>query len=491
MKIAAYCRVSTEKEAQLNSMDQQVNFFNEFASKNGHELYRIYPDEGISGKQAKNRVEFQKMMEDARRGLFEMVAVKDISRFARNTVDLLNYVRELKSMDIEVQFITNNQTTLGNSEFVLTMFGALAQEESANTSKRVKFGKNITAKKGRVPNCVYGYDKVVGDKYKLTINEEEAKVVRDIFDLYVHKRMGGNKIARYLNSLGLTTKRDKTDFTSVAITRMLRNQLYTGKVTNKKSEVVDFITGTRKKKPKDEWIVVDKPEFRIIDDEIFDKAQKILDSRIDSFKCGVRKDRSTHVFSTLLYCEECGFAFRRTIRQYKNTYVRWSCNGRSQRGRESCNNHTIIDEKELVAAVKGFLGNSIQNKIEFINATIMELEKAKESTIQDKRTVETVKKELSKLKNKKQKYVEMFSSEVIDMEELKNLTNILNVDMEKLESEAKELINKKNIVDEGKIKIIKMAEDLLSDDFIDNTFLKKFIETIEVNRNGEVKVVTK
>lgn len=116
------------------------------------------------------------MMSDAEHGLFDMVVVKDISRFARNTVDLLQNVRKLKSLGIETQFLTANMTSMGNSEFVLTIFGALAQEESANTSKRVKFGKKMNAEKGRVPNIVYGYDKTIGDYFNLEINESEAKV---------------------------------------------------------------------------------------------------------------------------------------------------------------------------------------------------------------------------------------------------------------------------------------------------------------------------
>ena len=114
------------------------------------------------------------MMPDAELGQFEMLVVKDISRFARNTVDLLQSVRRLKALGIETLFLTGNMTSLGNSELVLTIFGALAQEESANLSKRVKFGKQLNAKSGRVPNIVYGYDKTSGDYFNLTINEQEA-----------------------------------------------------------------------------------------------------------------------------------------------------------------------------------------------------------------------------------------------------------------------------------------------------------------------------
>ena len=175
MNIAAYCRVSTDKEDQLNSLEAQKSFFSEYCEKTGDNLVRLYADEGISGTKTKNRREFLQMMSDAEHGLFQMVVVKDISRFARNTVDLLQNIRKLKAMGIETQFLTANMTSMGNSEFVLTVFGALAQEESNNTSKRVKFGKKINAEKGRVPNFVYGYDKTIGDYFNLTINEERRK----------------------------------------------------------------------------------------------------------------------------------------------------------------------------------------------------------------------------------------------------------------------------------------------------------------------------
>ena len=147
------------------------------------------------------------MIEDAELGLFDMVVVKDISRFARNTVDLLQNIRKLKALGIETQFLTANMTSMGNSEFVLTIFGALAQEESYNTSKRVKFGKKINAEKGRVPNIVYGYDKTIGKYFDLSINEREADVIREIFHLYTEDGFGAAKIANYLNQKGIKTKR--------------------------------------------------------------------------------------------------------------------------------------------------------------------------------------------------------------------------------------------------------------------------------------------
>ena len=158
MRIAAYCRVSTDKEEQKESLRHQKEFFEEYARRNGHALVRLYADEGISGTSLKKREEFKRLLRDAELGLFELVVVKDVSRFARNTVDALQSVRRLKALGINTLFINGSMTSIGDGEFALTLFSAMAQEESNNLSKRVKWGKRINAEKGRVPPRVYGFD---------------------------------------------------------------------------------------------------------------------------------------------------------------------------------------------------------------------------------------------------------------------------------------------------------------------------------------------
>ena len=195
MRIAAYCRVSTAKEEQLDSLAHQKEFFQAYAQRNGYELVKIYADEGISGTRLQKREQFQALLHDAKGHRFELVVVKDISRFARNTVDFLQSVRALKELGVNTRFLTADMDSLGESEFVLTVFGALAQEESANLSKRVKFGKKLNAQKGRVPRCIYGYDRI--DNFTLQINQAEADVVR-LIDAYVEKmRESGNTNITY------------------------------------------------------------------------------------------------------------------------------------------------------------------------------------------------------------------------------------------------------------------------------------------------------
>lgn len=494
MKIAAYCRVSTEKEAQIDSLEKQIEFFNEFTKKNGYDLYKLYADEGISGKQIKHRKQFQAMMQDAKAKKFEKVVVKDVSRFARNTVDLLQSIRELKSYGIEVDFLNNGEIMEGGSEFILTILGAMAQQESANMSKRVKFGKDITAQKGRVPNIVFGYDKMPDERYTLKINEEEAKIVKEIFENYVYKGMGTTKIAWELNERGIRTKKTKSRWVQTSIVRMLKNPIYTGRVTNKKSEVTDFITGTRKDLPEEEWIVVEKPEMGIISDELFNKAQEILAQRSTEFKLNCKREKTSYVFSTLIYCKHCGYSYRRTKRKYTENgkeYIRWVCSGRNSMGVSSCPNTTVIDEEELLNAIKEYLKSIISNKKEFMKSVQKEFDKITKLRENNERSEKSLLQEIEKITVKKQKYMEMFQNEVINIQELKKYTNPLNEDISRLERELKLItseIKEKDVLEKELSRTISTVDDILNNETITNAMLKTIIDVIEVDSEANIEV---
>lgn len=494
MKIAAYCRVSTEKEAQIDSLEKQIEFFNEFTKKNGYELYKLYADEGISGKQIKHRKQFQQMMIDAKAKKFDKVVVKDVSRFARNTVDLLQSVRELKSYGVQVDFLNNGEVMEGGSEFILTILGAMAQQESANMSKRVKFGKDITAKKGRVPNLVFGYDKIPDERYTLKINEEEAKIVKEIFESYVYKGIGTTKIAWNLNDRGIRTKKTKSKWVQTSIVRMLKNPIYTGRVTNKKSEVTDFITGTRKELPEEEWIVVERPEMRIISDELFNRAQELLEQRSNEFKLNNKREKTEYVFSTLIYCKHCGYSFRRIRRKYTEDgkeYIRWVCSGRNSMGVNHCPNTTVIDEEELLNAIKIYLKSIIKNKKDFMKAVEKEFEKITKLRENNERSEESLLKEIEKVTVKKQKYMEMFQNEIINIQELKKYTNPINEDIARLERELKLItseIKEKDVLEKELNKTIKTVDDILNNQTITNAMLKTIIDVIEVDSDSNVEV---
>ncbi len=280
MRYAAYCRVSTGSDEQLNSLINQKRFFEEYVNRRGDTLVKIYADRGISGKSMANRTEFKKLLSDSTKGEFDAVLVKDISRFARNTLDFLTGIRTLKMQGVDVIFIGANQKVLGESEFVLTLFAALAQEESCALSKRIIFGKKQGAKGGRVPNLIYGYDKV--DTYNLKVNPDEATVVKDIYRMYAYQNMGYRKIADCLNTRAIPSKLGK-QWNPKAIKRILSNPIYKGVLVNNKTETKDFLLGIRGEVPMDERYYHVKEELRIVDDEVYEKVSNLLDKRSKLF----------------------------------------------------------------------------------------------------------------------------------------------------------------------------------------------------------------
>jgi len=490
MNIAAYCRVSTDKEDQLNSLEAQKKFFAEYTQRTGDTLVRLYADEGISGTKIKNRKEFLKMMSDAERGFFDLVVVKDISRFARNTVDLLQNIRKLKALGIETQFLTANMTSMGNSEFVLTIFGALAQEESANTSKRVKFGKKINAEKGKVPNLVFGYDKTNGDLFNLAINEREADAVRTIFNMYISEGCGAAKIANKLNERGIKTKRN-CKWSANAFVRILTNELYAGKIINGKQEVADFLTGQRKDKDSTEWLITERADLKIIEPEDFEKVQKIMQSRGQTFKLDKERHSNKFLFSTLIKCKDCGWSFRRVERTYKNTYVSWVCSGRNGKGADSCPNRTSIAESTLIKALTDYFANILANQKNVVKYVVSEFEKvykAKDENIDYERQLTA---ELNKLTKSRQKFMDMYTDDLISREELNRQLAGVRQRIEHIENELKMVTHHltKHEQLEGILnKTFRSIEDITDVSQMTNAQLRKIIERIEVDKDGNVDI---
>lgn len=489
MNIAAYCRVSTDKADQLNSLETQKKFFVEYAEKTGHTLVRLYADEGLSGTKVKHRREFQRMMAEAELGMFDQLVVKDISRLARNTVDLLQSVRKLKALGIQTLFLTANMDSMGDSEFVLTMFGALAQEESANMSKRIKFGKRVNAERGKVPNLVYGYDKTIGDYFSLTVNPEEAKVVRKIYDWYIQDGFGAGKIADTLNRQGLRTKRGRI-WNQNGVCRILSNPIYTGKIINGKQEIRDFLTSARADRPQDEWLIADRPELRIISDEQFRLAAEIRAGRNQMFHQEHKRQSSKYLFSTLIQCKECGWSFRRTSRTYKNTYVRWVCSKRNGQGTAHCENASSVEENQLIEQLDQYFRSLIRDRKK---AAQLFRQKLKESLGGDfaKEEKRTLRDRRAKLEKTRKKYLDLYADDLITRQELDKQLGGTREEIGRLEERLRQL--ELTALSDGMINVLigQMFQNL--DNFLtvrnlNNGQLKQLISKIEVDKDGNVDV---
>lgn len=495
-KLACYCRVSTKKDAQLDSLENQVQYFTDYADKHGFVLFNVYADEGKSGKQMKKRPQFMQMLRDARKHKFDCVAVKDISRFARNTEDFLNAIRELKELGI-VTFFTNNGLDSKDAELTLTILASVAQEESNKMSKSVKWGKRINMEKGKVPNFVFGYNQI--DKFTLEINPEEAEIVHKIFDLYTDEGYGTSKIAGYLNKRGILTKKlKKANWYQKTVIDILRNELYTGKVINRKTEIKDWIKETRTRLPQSEHIVVERPELRIISDEQFIKAKNLLEYRKEAFKLNNKRESYKYIFSGLIKCADCGYSFRRLTRQYVEggkTYKRWVCSYRNAKGSDMCPNTVVIDEEVLLGCIKEYFieicGDTealIKEVIRQVNTRIHKM--IKEIRADDKELLD----EIKDLKKQESKYKDMYVEELITIEELKEKLIPIKNKREHLEMQVRQLASQNDISNNIEVEVRKyfknMSNILRIEDW-SNEQLKQVIEKINVTHEGDITIQLK
>ena len=495
MKIAAYCRVSTDKDEQLDSLVHQKEFFVEYAKRNGHELFRLYADEGISGTSLKKRDEFNRLMRDARCGLFQAVVVKDFSRLARNTVDFLISIRELKSLGINTIFLTANMNTMGDSEFILTLFSAMAQEESSNLSKRVKFGKKINAEKGRVPQRIFGYDRI--DNFTLSINPKEARVVRKIFSLYNEQGLGCRTISQQLNRDGDKTKLG-SEWNARGVRRVLVNPIYRGILVNHKYEIEDFLTGKQVNIPKEEHFYHERPEWAIVSAEVFDKAQEIMASRRIKYDSGepFRDARysSKHIFSTLIKCAHCGRSFTRKTYTYVNTRVYWHCVTNDQYTAERCDNNISLNEPDLIQALRQYFSSLITNKDDFIASVLASLEQKLPKTENPLQTKQEMESRRKKLLSRKNRYQEMYADDLLTLSELKEKLaqimdelKLLDMDLEQIEQSARIRNNAELIIHRYTDEILRFLEL----DTITNADMRRVIDHISVDKDGNVQVILK
>lgn len=484
MKIAAYCRVSTDKEEQLHSLNHQKEFFMEYARRKGYELYRLYADEGISGTSLKNREAFKALLRDAELGFFDMVVVKDISRFARNTVDALQSIRKLKALGINTLFLTANMDSMGDSEFVLTLFSAMAQEESNHLSKRVKWGKKINAEKGRVPQRLFGYDRI--DNFTLEINPREAATVRKIFSLYNEQDLGCRTISMILNREG-----DKTKFGGEwnprGVRRVLVNPIYCGILVNHKYEIADFLTGKQISIPKEEQFIHQRPAWAIVTPEVFQKAQEILSSRRKTYNSGASpasRYSGKHLFSTLIKCAHCGRSFTRKSYTYANTRVYWRCVTKDQYTAESCPSRVILDEAVLIQALKDYFSSVMEDKESFTSAVLSAVKVRLPEA--GKAVQKTVTKQ-KRLLQKQERYREMYAENLITMEVLKEKLAVISEALKVLDSAFTEADSRTSPAVDFALEIHRF----LNLESMTNGDLRQILDRVTVDQAGNVRVIIK
>lgn len=334
IRVAAYCRVSTDTEEQATSYQTQIEHYQEVISKNPEWTFAgIFADDGISATSTKNREEFNKMIRECMNGKIDMIITKSISRFARNTVDCLNYIRQLKAKNIPVYFEKESINTMDSrGEVLLTIMASLAQQESESLSQNVKLGMQYRFQQGKImvnTTCFLGYDK---DKDgNLVINPEQAEVVKRIFREYLEGK-SILAICRGLERDKIKTSRGNSRWHDSSVRKILENEKYMGDALLQKTYTVDFLKKKRIKNTGEmpQYYVTDDHEA-IIPKELFMMVQEEMARRGLERDCFGKKRgfSSNHCFSQIVYCAECGEPFRRIHwnNRGKKSVV-WRCSSR-------------------------------------------------------------------------------------------------------------------------------------------------------------------
>lgn len=369
LRVAAYCRVSTDDEEQKTSYEAQIGYYTEKINQNPEwQMAGIFADEGISGTQAKKRPEFLKMIRLCRQRKIDIILTKSLSRFARNTVDSLGYIRELRALGIAVISEKENINTLtAESEMLITIMSCFAQAESESISKNVSWGVRQSFKNGNVPMQyarLLGYRK--GHDGNAEIIPEEAEVVKEIYRCYLDG-MSMNLIADRLNEKGLTTKGGSSPYRKTVVQRILTNEKYTGDALLQKTYVTDCITKkTRKNNGELPMYLVKNHHEPIISRTDFNRVQEEMARRsakrtiADKLtKTGQGKYSAKYALSELLICGECGEHYRRvtwTAKGFKE--IKWRCVSRIQYGKKKCHSSPTVDEqafhRAIVSAINEF-----------------------------------------------------------------------------------------------------------------------------------------
>ena len=499
MKAAAYIRVSTDKEEQKSSLENQREFFESYIPKRGDELVTIYCDKGKSATKMQNRKDLQRLRKAAKHGEFEKIYVKDVSRLFRNTLDFITVTRELSSYGVSLHLVNMGEGK-DIDGFTLNLMAMLAENESQRISEKVKFGKQAGKEKGRVPNFVFGYDRI--DRYTLVPNPEESQWVRKIFDLYTEKKWGMAKIASYLYKSSVQTKKLKDgkpnfNWSQITVGILLKNEIYTGHIINGKESSIDIFTEKRKENPEDEWYIVERPEFRIISDEQFNKAQEQMKINAQNYSGTFSRRSDKHLFSNLIKCGSCGFSYRRYQRSHSKNgplYVWWTCSKRSAYGKNRCESeYTRVNEDWIKGGLDKLFNYLVKDKDAFFEAVECKCNSLVREYIRDNNDFDfdEAKKDLQELQKKRERLKEMAVNGLISIEEVKRDMVPINVEIErlsfKLNSTKKTRELNKQIQDSLK-QFIKKFDHLNFTDNIDNADLKKIIKEIRVISVNEIYI---
>lgn len=460
LRVVNYNRVSTEKIEQLNSLTNQANYFNDLiASVKTWQHVGSYVDEGISGTQVFKRENFLKMINDAKEKKFDLIVTKEISRFARNTIDSINYTELLLKYGVAVYFISDNLNTIyPDSEFRLTLMASLAQDEVRKLSERVKFGIKRSIKDGKVGGTApYGYRK---EKCCLIINEEESPAIQKLFSLYASRKYGLKKIGLLLADSGYYTRKGSI-FSDATLKKMLTNPKYKGYYTANMSETVDYKTKQKRKKDECEWVIY-KDHTKVpplVSETLWNEANRIYKSRKHlQNKNNLNKEEYLNhkSYTSKLICQEHNTFFIKSASGKRKTNPVWHCNEYLRYGLKGCTSPRIF-EKNLTLVLKPYLLKILGDTETIIMDLVNDYEEmfAKNNL---KKHVFSNKEQISKIKIKQNRLLDLLLNNTITNEMFLTKNADLELKLTKLETtslDTSQTTFSKNSIQEELLKILK------------------------------------
>ena len=495
LRVTYYARVSSESDAQLNSLGNQIAYYENLIKKNlAWTLVEGYIDEGLSGISTKKRENFNRMIDDAATDKFDLVITKEISRFARNTLDSIQYTRQLLSYGVGVFFQNDNINTFDeDSELRLSIMSSIAQDELRKLSSRVKFGHQQAIKSSVVlgNSRIFGYTKADG---RLAIDETEATMVRELFELYATGEYSMKQIEKIFWDKGYRNH-NGNKIAHTTMSNMISNPKYKGYYVGNKVKVVDMLTKKQKFLPPEEWVMF-KDETgeivpAIVSEELWDKANVILKRRSEDVKARQGICNHANLLTGKLWCTECGQPYYRRESKDKsgNKNSKWLCSGKIKNGADSCKSFAIYEDE-----IKPILFEVFQDTKADADAMVEEYVKMYTELTQNGKISEKIaqqQKIVDFANRKKNKLLQLVAEDSITSADFKQMTADCNKEIQDAESEIAELEQLASEGDEFKRKIDEMrkvlarAQDEASQGIVTKEFIDKYISKIFVTPEDE------
>lgn len=494
LRVAAYSRVSTDSLEQKTSIVNQTESHREFIEENPAWTFAgEYIDEGISGLSVKKRDEFNRMIRDAEEGKFDLIITKSVTRFARNTLDSLQFTRSLKACGVGVWFLTDNILTFDcDSELRLSIMSTIAQEESVKKSEAVRAGLQQAIKRG----TVFGFDNMWGYRKKdgrLVIDEEEAPIVRTIFDMYATDRYSMNQIEQVLFDRGYRNRKGNR-ISHVTMSKIIQNPKYKGYYVGHKVRTVDLFTKKFVMLPEEDWIMMKDESIvpAIVSEELWAQANEVLERRSKDVKN--RQNLCTHpnLMTGKMFCAHCGKSYHRKASGDKRGNTEnsaWVCSGKIKNGAKSCPSRYIYEDeiREMLFAIF----QETQIDVDMYMRKYIEIFQAalnQDETTQRRLEVTAAIEEIKKKKTKLLGY--NVAGQITDQEFLE-MKDALTLEQKERE---KELIRLEDALFSQKQVEKRLAEIqhalakmkyIKSSDMIDDVFVRNYIDRIDISMEGK------